>query len=139
MKKGFYEAMTGNLPLEKLKKAKILITGANGLIASTLAEMLYMISERESLALELFLLCRSRERGQSRFKGILGDRVHLIVQDVAEPLATDVNFDFIVHAASSAHPGAFNTVPVDVMKANLFGTYNLLEYTRRHEGCHHSS
>ena len=28
--------------------AKILITGANGLIASTLAEMLYLISEKEN-------------------------------------------------------------------------------------------
>ena len=134
MKKGFYEAMTDGLPLEKLKKARILITGANGLIASTLAEILYKISERENLAVELFLLCRSQERGKARFRDILGKDVHLVVQDVAEPLATDVDFNFIIHAASSAHPGAFNTVPVDVMKANLFGTYNLLEYIRKHEG-----
>ncbi len=135
MKKGFYEAMTAGLPLDKLKKAKILITGANGLIASTLAEMLYMISDWENLDIELFLLCRSEERGKARFKDILGKSVHLIVQDVAEPFTADIDFNFIIHAASSAHPGAFNTVPVDVMKANLFGTYNLLEYTRKHEGC----
>ena len=135
MKKGFYAALTAGLPLDKLRKAKILITGANGLIASSLAEMLYMISEKENLDVELYLLCRSEERGKARFKNLLGKNVHLLVQDVAEPLFTDVCFNFIVHAASSAHPDAFNTVPVDVMKANLFGTYNLLEYARKHKGC----
>ncbi len=135
MKQGFYKVMTAGLPLEKLRKAKILITGANGLIASTLAEMLYTISRKEKLALELFLLCRSEERGKARFQNILGNNVHLIVQDVAEPLSVDEYFNFIVHAASSAHPGAFNTVPVDVMKANLFGTYNLLEFARMHKDC----
>lgn len=135
MKQGFYKAMTAGLPLEKLRKAKILITGANGLIASTLAEMMYTISQKEKLALELFLLCRNEERGRARFQNILGNNVHLIVQDVAESLSVDEYFNFIVHAASSAHPGAFNTVPVDVMKANLFGTYNLLEFARMHKDC----
>lgn len=135
MKKGFYESLTSGLPLNKLRKAKILITGANGLIASSLAEMLYRISEKENLAIELYLLCRNEERGKVRFKNILGKNIHLQVQDVSEPLSSDVYFDFIIHAASSAHPDAFNTVPVDVMKANLFGTYNLLEYTREHKGC----
>ena len=135
MKQGFYENMIAGLPIEKLKGAKVLITGANGLIASSLAEMIHLISKKEGLGTELYLLCRSEERGKARFADILGDGAELIVQDASEPLQTDVGFDFIVHAASSAHPGAFNTVPVDVMKANLFGTYNMLEYTREHPGC----
>lgn len=120
-----------DLPLEKLKNANILITGANGLIASNLAEALVLVSRNMGLNLQLYLLCRNEKKALARFEKIDTEQdIHYLIQDVSEPLKSDVCFDIIFHAASSAHPGAFNTVPVDVMKANFIGTLNLLEYCR---------
>ena len=134
MKKEFYERITTDLPLKELEGSNFLITGANGLIASSLADLLYELNEKENLNMHLYLMCRNEEKAKKRFEGILSSPyVHLLIQDVIEPLDLDVDFKYIVHAASSAYPGAFNTVPVDVMKANFFGTYNMLEYARQNQ------
>lgn len=130
MNKAFVESLDPEtMDLNKLKNTKILITGANGLIASNLAEALYLLGEKYNI--ELYLLCRNKEKAEKRFSYILrSPSVHLLIQDVVEPLDLDVEFDYIFHAASSAHPGAFNTVPADVMKANFIGTMNLLDYCK---------
>lgn len=122
------------LPWEKLRKANILLTGGNGLISSSLAEALLEINREKNLETHIYVLCRSREKAAKRFAEHLGEQAFsLIIQDVCQKLELDVEFDYIIHAASSAHPGAFNTTPVDVMKANFIGTLNLLEYAVKHE------
>lgn len=119
------------LPTEKLYKAKILVTGANGLIASNLVEALASLSENLGLKTELYALCRNRAKAEERFCTLVGtNSFHLLVQNVTEPLQTETVFDYIFHAASPASPNAFNTSPVDVMCANFIGTRNLLERCR---------
>ena len=125
------ELKNTSLPLQKLKDKTILVTGANGLIASDFVETLILLNEEDKLNMSIYALCRSEEKGKRRFEKYLSDsQFHLIIQDVCEPLQCNVKFDYICHAASSAHPKAFNTVPVDVMKANFIGTMNLLEYCK---------
>lgn len=122
-----------DLPWEKLKDAKVLVTGGNGLIASTFVEKLMLANKQRALSCAVYVLCRSEEKARNRFAQYLDDpKFRLIIQDVIEPLQMDIAFDYIIHAASSAHPGAFNSVPVDVMKANFLGTLNLLDYTVKH-------
>ena len=125
------ELKNANLPLEKLNNCNVLITGANGLIASDLVESLVYINNDMGLNMQVYALCRNEEKGKKRFTCISNNPgFHMIIQDVIDPLNSDIEFDYIFHAASSAHPGAFNTVPVDVMKANFIGTMNLLEYCK---------
>ena len=123
------------LPWEKLQGKNILVTGANGLIASNLVDALMSVSEERQLGIALYALCRNCDKAQRRFGMYMGSAgFHLIAQDVSEPLRTNVEFDYIFHAASSAHPKAFNDTPVDVMKANFLGTLNLLEYAKGYPG-----
>lgn len=123
-----------NLPWEKLKSANVLVTGGNGLIASTLVEELLDVNKEKQLGMNVYVLCRTKEKAERRFENRLEDHAfHLLIQDVCAPLDFDIDFRYIVHAASSAHPGAFNTSPVDVMKANFLGTLNLLEYAVRYK------
>ena len=44
----------------------------------------------------------------------------------------DTKFDYIIHAASNAHPIAFSKDPVGVINANVLGTLKLLEYARKY-------
>ncbi|MCR4648558.1 MAG: NAD-dependent epimerase/dehydratase family protein [Lachnospiraceae bacterium] len=126
------EAM--GLSLERLKGKNVLITGATGLIASNLVEAFLFLNEDLKLAMNVYANCRNESRGRERFASFMDNKdFHMLVQDVIDPLKTDVIFDYIIHAASPAHPGAFNNVPVDVMKANFIGTLNLLEYARTHQ------
>ena len=49
-----------------------------------------------------------------------------------KPLESNVQFDYIVHAASNANPKFYATQPVEVMKANIDGVANLIEYGLTH-------
>ena len=52
--------------------------------------------------------------------------------DAEKPLHLDCLVDFIVHAASAAHPIAYASDPAGVMRQNVYGTMNLLDYARDH-------
>lgn len=122
------------LPWEKLNHANILITGGNGLIASSLIDELISVNQRLNLNMNLYAMCRNEGRAKKRFSGYSNtENFHLVIQDVCDPLELEVDFQFIIHAASSAHPQAFNSVPVDVMCANFLGTLNLLNYSLKHQ------
>lgn len=115
--------------LEPLRGCHLLITGATGLVGSSLIDLLLRYADR--YALTLYAGCRSREKFLRRFGGESRSLVFLEM-DVTRPLTGDRRFDYIVHAASGAAPNAFAADPVGVMKANLFGTAHLLDYGLSH-------
>ena len=119
-----------HLPLEKLSGSNILITGATGLIGGCLVETLMMNPKRDY---QVYASGRNEERAQKRFRFFSDDPAfHFIQYDVMQPLVSDVNFDYIIHAASNASPNFFANNPVEVMKANIYGVSNLLDYGKEH-------
>lgn len=106
-----------------LKNKSILVTGANGLIGSYLSEFL-MYCEAN-----VYAMSRSMEKLKKRFENC--SDINLIEQDLNEPIKTDYKYDYIIHTASNSHPLAFSQDPVGTMKANLFGTMNLLECAKK--------
>ena len=124
-----------DLPVEKLRDKKVLVTGANGMIASDLTETLVLLNEEKELRMHIWAVCRNKENALKRLSGLLDKECFsLLINDVSEPLETDEKFDYIFHLASSANPTAFNEHPVEVMKANFIGTMNMLEQVRNKGG-----
>ncbi len=101
--------------------SRVLVTGASGLIGSFLVDAL-----RRMPGVLVTAMGRDEARLSARFAA--HERLALLPQDVADPLPGGLVFDFIIHAASPAHPLAFSKNPVDTMRANLDGTRNLLEH-----------
>lgn len=60
------------------------------------------------------------------------DSFHAVEHDVTLPLQGDIPFDYIIHAASNASPNAFSRYPVEIVKANIYGVSNLIEYGLGH-------
>ena len=119
-----------DLPWEKLSGANILVTGATGLIGGCLVETLMMNPKRDY---QVYASGRNEERARRRFaKFTEGKTFHFIRYDVLEPLESNVNFDYIIHAASNASPNFFAQKPVEVIKANIDGGVNLMEYGLKH-------
>jgi nucleoside-diphosphate-sugar epimerase len=82
----------------------------------------------------LYALCRNENKARERFSHWLGNPCfHLMIQDVIEPLKSDIIFDYIIHAASIAHPVGYAAEPVNAIKANVAGTINLLDYAVAHK------
>lgn len=123
-------AATLDLPWSKLHGCNILVTGATGLVGSCVIEVLM---SRPGKDYQVYASGRNEARAKERFREYEGDEAfHFIRYDVMEPLDSDIDFDYIIHAASNASPNYFATKPVEVMKSNLNGVCNLLDYGLRH-------
>lgn len=118
------------LPWERLSGCNILITGATGLIGSCLVEVLM---SRPYIDYHVFASGRNEERAKERFKEFVQNPYfHFFKYDVMKPLEGDTSFQFIIHAASHASPNFFATKPVEVIKANIYGVANLMDYGIQH-------
>lgn len=119
-----------NLPWGELSGCNILITGATGLIGGCLVETLLMNPKRDY---QVYASGRNEERAMKRFGDFANDEsFHFLKYDVIEPLDSVIRFDYIIHAASNGSPNFFAQKPVEVMKSNLYGLVNLMEYGLAH-------
>ena len=124
------EIFNENIPWEKLSGTNILVTGATGLIGSTLVEILMSNPHRDYI---VYASGRNMERARKRFVNYLSvESFHFVEYDVMFPLQLDVRFDYIIHAASNACPNVFSRNPVEIIKANILGVSNLIEYGIEH-------
>lgn len=115
--------------MQVLCGCNILVTGSTGLIGSCVVELLLLYSKEYNY--NVYAGCRDIERAKKRF----GENTELkyLVADVIRPLDCDIRFDYIIDAASNGSPNFFEADPVGVMKANLFGVCNLLDYGVTHD------
>lgn len=119
-----------DLPWQKLSGSNILVTGATGLIGGCLVEALMMNPKKDY---HVYASGRNEERARYRFKDFVDDAAfHFIQYDVMNPLESDVTFDYIIHAASNASPNFFAKKPVEVIRSNMEGVVNLMEYGLQH-------
>ena len=122
------------LPWGELDGKTILVTGATGMLASYVTWLLLYLHEHAGINISVFALCRNRQRAEQYFGSYLGEPYfRLLIQDVCEPLAYEGKVDYVFHLAGHASPYLINSDPVGIMKCNLLGTINVLEYARK---CH---
>lgn len=115
------------LQVSGLKQKNVLVTGGLGLIGSCLVDVLMILEAN------VFVIGRDEEKAKSRFCNYFNkENFKFIAHDVVNKLELDCNIDYIIHAASNAHPKAFINDPVGTMNSNYIGTYNLLEFGRTH-------
>ena len=127
---GIKAAASSSLPWGKLSNCNILITGASGLIGSSLVEILL---EKPHHDYQVYALGRNKLRMERLFKRYDADNsFHILTADVTQRLAYDIPFHYIVHAASGAGPADFAQRPVEVITANIQGVQNLIEYGKDH-------
>lgn len=115
-----------DLPWQRLSGCNILVTGATGLIGSCLIEVLM---SHPGIDYHIYAMGRNEERARARFAEYFSDPFfHFLKHDVSKPLQTDVDFQFVIHAASDASPSAFANYPVEVIKSNILGVSGLMDY-----------
>jgi nucleoside-diphosphate-sugar epimerase len=117
-----------DLPWEKFNNKTVLITGANGFIASYIVDTLVYLNKKKDYKINILALVRNEKKAIKRFgKDLVKNRVNLIVQDVCNTIKYKKKIDFIFHAASQATPDFYGSDPVGTLKANILGTNNLLD------------
>lgn len=130
-----------NNDFKKFRNKKIFITGASGLICSFLIDVLEYRNEKFGDNIQIYMLCRNEEKIKKRFckysleKLDKKNNVNLIyiVQDVCDKFDFDIEFDFIIHAASNTHPRLYSCDPVGTITTNVIGMNNILNYSIKHK------
>ena len=121
---------TLDLPFNRISGTNILITGATGLIGSCLVDILM---RNPNIDYHVYASYRNVENAKKRFAYYCEkDFFHTFYYDVTKHIETDIHFDYIFHTASFANPKMYAEHPVDVMKANIWGVTNLMEYGLSH-------
>ncbi len=119
-----------DLPWNQLSGRKILVTGATGLIGGCLVDALMVNPNRDYY---VYASGRNEERVKGRFFDYYFDKdFHFINYDVRRALESEESFDYIIHAASGANPNEYSMRPVEVIKANIYGVANLIDYGLKH-------
>lgn len=129
------QASSSDLPWEELDGKRILITGATGMIASVVIDILMKRNSKGKQNIHVYAISRNEQRARERFGAYWDDSCFTwISHDVNDPLPELGYMDYILHAASNTHPRAYATEPVATITANVQGTYQMLEYASGH-GC----
>ena len=119
------------LPFDNLSGKNIFIAGATGLIGGCLVDAL-MSNPRKDY--NVYASGRNADRAQQRFAEYWNDKhFHFIRYDVSDKMDGDSPFHYIIHAASNASPNFFAQKPVEVIKSNIYGVANLMEYGLAHD------
>lgn len=115
-----------SLPWKKLSGKNILVTGATGMIGSTLIDVLMSRKEQDY---HVYASGRNESKVNAAFAKYLNSPYfHFCKYDVREPLQSDVKFHYMIAGAGVASPQLYSTDPVSVIKSNLWGVDNLLSY-----------
>lgn len=118
--------------LGELAGARVLVTGATGLLGSLLVRLLLAADAEGDLGLSVVAAGRSRERLAAAFEGLPGaERLQFAVGDAKEPLNVEGSLDYLVHGASPTSSRYFVEHPVDTIETTFEGTRNALELARR--------
>lgn len=124
------------IQLDKLTGSKFLITGATGMIASVIIDILMYYNNtiiESSKGIHIIAVSRNEAKARERFAAYW-DSVFFtyLSQDISQSLPELGDVDYILHAASNTHPRVYATDPIGTITANVTGTYELLSYAAEH-------
>lgn len=121
--------------LDKIAGKSIMITGATGLICSSVVDILFRYNDLHDQPIQIYAAGRRIEKMEARFgEQINRSDFHFVVYD-ANKTDNDIPYtvDYIIHGASNAHPTLIMKEPVETMLSNILGMKILLDYARERD------
>lgn len=114
----------------ELKAKRILVTGATGLICSTIVDLLLMCNEEKDLSIHIIAASRSKDKVVARF----GNRkdIEFMHYDAVNKQFSTFDYDYVIYGASNASPELYVEQPVETMMANIMGISNILEAIKKY-------
>ena len=119
------------IPWEKLCEKTILITGATGLIGTSVVKGLFIANQKRNLRLKIIALVRDVKKAEERFADVLSSDVLGLKNGTVEDLPQfDEPIDYIIHGASQTASREFIDHGVETIRTSVLGTMNLLQLAK---------
>lgn len=116
---------------ERFRDKTVLVTGATGRLGMYIVEAVNKADIDWNLNITIIALARN----ESKLKKVFGETVrlpniHILVQDITEPIHWNGGIHYIFHTAGLASPRDFTEEPVGTLWGHVKGTRNILELAR---------
>lgn len=120
--------------LDAFSDSKVVITGAQGFLCSYVVDTLAHWNLTTSRPCRIVALDKMVAKRSSRLSH-LDNRSDVVFMnhDLSRPLPNEFSADWIIHGASIASPPLYRKFPLETIDANVSGTRNVLEYSRKKE------
>lgn len=125
------QIISENDGLKKLFNSKIMITGATGMIGSTIVNTLLILNKEFDANINKYIYLVSRDINKLSEYVLKSENVHVIEQDIINLIKCNEKVDYVIHAASPASPLIMREHPVETNFANTLGTANSLVYANK--------
>ena len=118
--------------LDKLAGKSVLITGAAGLICSSVVDILFRYNDTHDESISILAAGRWIEEMTDRFGDMVERSDFTFVKYDASKTDNDISVkaDYIIHGASNAFPSMVMKEPVETMLSNFLGMKFLLDYAK---------
>ena len=118
--------------LDELAGKSVMITGAAGLICSSVVDVLFRYNDTHNNKIKIYAAGRCVEKMISRFSKMIERPDFNFVLYDASRTDNKLNFycDYIIHGASNAFPSMIVKEPVETMLSNFTGMKYLLDYAK---------
>lgn len=123
------EAVMQQIPnKERMFGKGIFITGATGMICSSVAEILFYLNFRYKADIKIMLAGRSKDNMQKRFSCFTEGKDYFFVPfDAMEQSMPDIHAEYMIHGAGNASPTVYTQQPIETMLANIVGLNSVLQ------------
>ena len=118
--------------LDEMAGKSILITGAAGLICSSVVDILFRYNDTHEKKIKILAAGRWHKEMYGRFSDMVDrDDFTFVAYDASKTNNyIDVHADYIIHGASNASPDMIVREPVETMLSNFLGMKYLLDYAK---------
>lgn len=119
--------------LNELAGKSILVTGASGLICSSVIDILFRYNDTHELKVKILAAGRDYKGMCRRFYDMVerDDFTFVAYDSTKTNNFIEVHADYIIHGASNASPDMIVKEPVETMLSNILGVKYLLDYAKR--------
>ena len=125
-----YIASVPFIDWHRLKGTAFFVTGATGVIGSSLVKALLYADFLFNLNLSIAVLVRDLYKAKELFSSLNNDRIIFIEGSIENLPHINISFDFIIHAANPTSSSFFALNPVETIKTSVLGCMNILEFAK---------
>lgn len=118
--------------LDNLAGQSVMVTGAAGLICSSVVDMLFRYNDTHEKKIQILAAGRWHKEMLARFNSMVDRKDFTFIAFDASKIDNylTVHADYIIHGASNAFPSMIVKEPVETMLSNFLGMKYLLDYAK---------